>query len=142
MTEGERVLRDFYDAFNAGDLDRSARQFAEECEYEFVAFGAGGTLRTRAEVLDGLRSWQAAFPDGRVEPTSIVSAGNVVVVEWDSHGTWTGAPIRDQQPNGRRFKRRGCAVAEVEDDKIVRCRDYFDRANMWEPLGLMDSFDG
>ena len=141
MTDEERVLREFYDAFNAGDLEGSAAQFAEECEYEFVAFGSETTLRTREEVLEGLRSWRSSFPDGRVEPTNVVVSGATVVVEWDSRGTWTGAPIRGKQPNGQHFGRRGCAVAEIENGKIARCRDYFDRANMWEPLGLMHSFE-
>jgi ketosteroid isomerase-like protein len=39
--------------------------------------------------------------------------------------------------NERDFERRGCAVAEVEGGKIVRYRDYFDRAQMYAPLGLM-----
>jgi limonene-1,2-epoxide hydrolase len=100
VTEEERVVREFYEAFNAGDLERSAAQFA------------------------------------------VIASGDTVIVEWDSRGTWTGASIRGKQPNARRFERRGCAVAEVEQGKIVRCRDYFDRANMWQPLGLMHSFDG
>ncbi|OLD25951.1 MAG: hypothetical protein AUG06_04385 [Actinobacteria bacterium 13_1_20CM_2_65_11] len=142
MTEQERVLREFYDAFNAGDLERSAAQFAADCEYEFVAFGKTRTQRSRQEVLEGLRNWRGAFPDGRVEATNVIVSGNTVVVEWDSHGTWTGAPIRGEPPNGRPFERRGCAVAEVANGKIVRCRDYFDRANMWEPLGMLRFFGG
>ena len=55
------------DAFNEGDLERSAAQFALECEYEFVAFGTARTQRSRAEVLEGLRSWRSTFPDGRVD---------------------------------------------------------------------------
>ena len=140
MTDEERIVRDFYDAFNAGDLERSAEQFAEECEYEFVAFGPTSTQRSRQQVLEGLRNWRAAFPDGRVEAISVIACSNTVVVEWDSRGTWTGAPIRGEQSNGRRFERRGCAVAELENAKIVRCRDYFDRANMWEPLGMLRFF--
>jgi steroid delta-isomerase-like uncharacterized protein len=142
VTEEERVVREFYDAFNAGDLERSAAQFAPECEYEFVAFGPTATQRSRQEVLEGLRNWRSSFPDGRVEATNVIACGNTVVVEWDSHGTWTGAPIRGEQSNRRSFERRGCAVAEVEDGKIVHCRDYFDRANMWEPLGLLQFFRG
>ena len=140
MSQAEDVLREFYDAFNAGDLERSAAQFAEQCEYEFVAFGWDATQRTREEVLEGLRRWRASFPDGRVEPGNVVVSGDTVVVEWASYGTWTGASIRGHEPNGHRFERRGCAVAELENGKIVRCHDYFDRANMWQPLDLMDSF--
>jgi hypothetical protein len=32
--------------------------------------------------------------------------------------------------------------AEVEEGKIVRYRDYFDRAQMYEPLGLMHLLTG
>jgi hypothetical protein len=77
-----------------------------------------------------------------VEAINVITSGNTVVVEWDSRGTWKGAPTRGEQPNGRRFERRGYAVAEVESGKIVRCRDYFDRANMCEPLRLMHFFTG
>jgi ketosteroid isomerase-like protein len=104
VTEQERVLRAFYDAFNDGDLEGSAVQFAEQCKYEFVACGSAGTQWTRAEVLEGLQNWRAAFQDGRVEPTDVVVSGTTVVVEWDSRGTWTGAPIRGKQPNGQRFE--------------------------------------
>jgi steroid delta-isomerase-like uncharacterized protein len=142
VTEKERVVRQFYDAFNAGDVERAAAEYAEKCEWEFPAFGR--VCRTREEVLDVCRSWRTAFPDGRVEIANVIACDDVVIVEWDSHGTWTG-PLgggRDDQPNGRRFQRRGCAVTEVEDGKIVRCRDYFDRANMYEPLGLMHVLAG
>ncbi len=141
MTEEERVVREFYDAFNAGDLGRSAAQVTEECEFEFVAYGSAATQRTREEVLDGLRVLRASFPDLRAEPINVIASGQTVVLEWDARGTWTGAPMRGKQPNGRRFEQRGCSVYELENGKIVRGRDYFDRANMWQPLGLMHSFD-
>jgi hypothetical protein len=38
--------------------------------------------------------------------------------------------------------RGGYAVTEVKEGKIVRCRDYFDRANMYEPLGLIHLLAG
>ena len=100
VTGQERILREFYDAFNDGDLERSAAQFALECEYEFVAFGSARTQRSREQVLEGLRNWRSAFPDGRVNAKSIITSGNTVVVEWDSHGTWTGAPIRSEPKLG------------------------------------------
>jgi steroid delta-isomerase-like uncharacterized protein len=136
MDENERVVRHFYDLFNAGDVEGAAAQYSEQCEWDFPAFGTA--CRTRAEVFEVCRDWKAAFPDGRVEVINTIACGRVVVAEWDSHGTWTG-PLGEKagDPNGVRFERRGCAVAEVEDGKIVRCRDYFDRANMYEPLGLM-----
>jgi steroid delta-isomerase-like uncharacterized protein len=134
VSGSEPVVRRFYEAFNAGDVEAAAAQYAEECEWEFPAFDS--VCRTRQEVLEVCRDWKDAFPDGVVEIAQLAACGDVVIVEWDSHGTWTG-PLGGEAPNGRRFQRRGCAVTEVKDGKIVRCRDYFDRANMYAPLGLM-----
>src|SRR4051794_16966777 len=81
-----------YDRFNAGDVDGAAEQYAEDCEWDFPAFGT--VCRTRQEVRDVCRDWKAAFPDGRVEVTNAIACGDMVVVEWDSHGTWTGHSAR------------------------------------------------
>ena len=128
------VVRDMYDAFNERNFERVAAAFADPCEYETIA--ADSVMRTGVEVADGLRAWATAFPDGFVEMRNVIAAGPWIVVEWHAQGTQTG-PLRGQAPSGRRFERRGCAVAQVEDEKIVRYRDYFDRAQMYEPLGLM-----
>ncbi len=135
----EAIVRELYDAFNERDFDRAAAAFAESCEYESIA--AGSVMRTGAEVADGLRAWAAAFPDGFVEMTNVIATGPWIVVEWHAQGTQTG-PLRGEPPTGRRFERRGCAVAEIEDGKIVRYRDYYDRAQMYEPLGLMHLLTG
>ena len=136
MEQNEQVVRDFYDRFNAGDVEGAANQYAEECEWDFPAFNS--VCHTRVEVLEVCQSWKAAFPDGRVDVVNAIGCDDIVVVEWDSRGTWTG-PLGAAagEPNGQAFHRRGCAVTEVQADKIVRCRDYFDRANMYGPLGLM-----
>jgi predicted ester cyclase len=85
-------------------------------------------------VPEGLRAWATAFPDGFVEMTNVFAVARWVAVEWRAQGTQTG-PLRGEPPSGRRFERRGCAVAEVEEGKIVRYRDYFDRAQMYEGSG-------
>jgi len=130
----EAIVRELYDAFNERDFERVAAAFAKSCEYESIA--AASVMRTGAEIAEGLRAWAAAFPDGFVEMTNVIATGPWVVVEWHARGTQTG-PLRGEPPTGRRFERQGCAVAEVEDGKIVRYRDYYDRAQMYEPLGLM-----
>ena len=137
MSENERVARRFYDLFNEGDVVGAARQYAEQCEWDFPAFAAA--CHTRQEVLDVCVGWRTAFPDGRVDVVETLECGPaIVVVEWDSFGTWTGPlPGASAKPNGKRFRRRGCAVTEVRAGQIVRCRDYFDRANMYGPLGLL-----
>jgi len=136
MSENEGVVRRFYDLFNDGDVAGAAQQYAEQCEWDFPAFAA--TCRTRNEVLEVCEGWRIAFPDGRVDVVNLLECGDTIVVEWDSFGTWTG-PLGGEpsEPTGKRFRRRGCAVTELRSGQIVRCRDYFDRANMYGPLGLL-----
>lgn len=128
------MVREVYDAFNSRDFERVGAQYAAQCEYESVA--SGSLFRTPEEVVQGLRAWATAFPDGHVAMTNVIAAGRFVIVEWHARGTHTG-PLRGEPATGRGFERRGVAVAEVEDGQIVRYRDYFDRANMLKPLGLM-----
>jgi steroid delta-isomerase-like uncharacterized protein len=135
----EEVVCELYHLFNARDFERAAALFADPCEYETISRNL--VSRSGAEVADGLRAWATAFPDGMVAMTNVIAVGRWVVVEWHAEGTQTG-PLRGEPPSGRRFERRGCAVAEVAEEKIVRYRDYFDRAQMYEPLGLMHLLTG
>jgi steroid delta-isomerase-like uncharacterized protein len=135
VSDSAEVVRRFYELFNAGDVVGAAEQYAERCLWDAPAYSAA--CRTRQEVLEVCRRWRTAFPDGQVEIVNTLECGDTIVVEWDSYGTWTG-PLDGQaaEPNGNSFRRRGCAVTEVRDGKIVHCRDYFDRANVYGPLGM------
>jgi steroid delta-isomerase-like uncharacterized protein len=117
----------------------AAAAFADPCEYERIA----GAFRCAhaGGVAEGLRAWATASPDGIVEMTNVIATGPWVVVEWHARGTQNG-PLAGEPPNGRRYERRGCAVAEVEDGKIIRYRDYSDRTQMYEPLALLHLVTG
>ena len=133
----EATVRSFYEALNARDYARAAAPIAETCEW--VSIPAEAVHCGPAAVVAGLREFSFAFPDWRVDVDRVVTAGNIVVVEWRTSGTFD-KPFRTRNPNGRRFSRRGCAVAEVDRGQIVRYRDYFDRASFFAQLDLMDMF--
>ncbi|MDQ3066595.1 MAG: ester cyclase [Actinomycetota bacterium] len=86
--------------------------------------------------MAGLREFVAAFPDWKVTIDGLVVANDHVVVEWSSSGTFEHE-FRGEAPNRKRFRRRGCSVAEVRGGKIVRYRDYYDRATMLLQLDLV-----
>ena len=129
----EGVVLAFFDALAAHDFNRAAGPIAEDCDWESVASALH--QRGPAAIVKGLREFVAAFPDWRVSVDRITSSGAVVVVEWDTSGTFQ-QPFRGAAPNGRRFRRQGCAIAEVRGGKIVRYRDFFDRATLMQQLGV------
>ena len=131
----ESIVEGMFDALNARDYARAAGAIAEHCEWQSVATETAH--RGPGPIVLGLREFVAAFPDWRAEVTSVTTAGDMVVIEWDSSGTFQN-PFRGRPPNGKRFRRRGCSVAEVEGGKIVRYRDYYDRVTLLQQLDIID----
>ena len=131
----EATVRSFFDALNRRDYNRAAGAIAEHCQWE--SLGSGRMFVGPAAVITGLRQASTAFPDWRVELQRVLAAGATVVVEWNASGTFE-KPFGDRPPNGKRFQRRGCSVADVQGGKIVRYRDYYDRAIMLQQLDLME----
>lgn len=127
------VVRAMWDALNARDYARAAGAIAQSCEWTSIPTGA--VLHGPQPIVVGLREFVTAFPDWRADVHRVMPMGNLVVVEWTTSGTFT-APFRGTAPNGRRFERRGCSVAEVERGLIVRYRDYYDRLTLLQQLGI------
>ena len=134
----EGLVRTFYEALNARDYARAAGPIAETCEW--VSMPTEKAHRGPTAVVAGLREFSSSFPDWHVDVERVVTAGNTVIVEWRTTGTFE-MPFRGRAPNGRTFSRRGCAVAEVDRGQIVRYRDYFDRASLFAQLDLLEMFE-
>jgi len=133
----EATVRSYYDALNARDYARAAGPIAETCEW--VSMPTENVFRGPAAIVAGLREFTTSFPDWHVEVERVMSEGGTVVVEWHTTGTFELA-FRGHAPNGKRFSRRGCAVAEVESGRIMRYRDYYDRASLYAQLDLLALF--
>ena len=76
-----------------------------------------------------------AFPDVHVTAEHIVAQGDHLVVEWTFTGTMKGA-FAGRSPTGNRFHFRGCEVFEVEGGKIRAQRGYWDKATLFNQLGI------
>ena len=88
--------------------------------------------------------WRA-FPDFHAEPTVFIEEGDTVVMEADFSGTHRGV-YDGHMPAGKSFNLRVVGVFRFDGDKIAMESIYFDRATMFEQLGLstpaQDSADG
>jgi steroid delta-isomerase-like uncharacterized protein len=133
MPTSEDVVRAYFDALNERDYEQAAALFSDDCE--FVSVASGVRFTGTDSMLHGLREFAEAFPDWAVEVATVVTSGRYVATEWKTTGTQEGV-FRGESPTGIRFRRDGCSVAEVEGERIVRYRDYYDRATLLEQLGL------
>jgi steroid delta-isomerase-like uncharacterized protein len=131
----EAVIRTFFNALNARDYRGAANSIADGCEW--WSMPTETLYRGGAAIIAGLDEFTGAFPDWRADIDRVTAAGNVVVAEWITSGTFQ-ASFRGRPPNGKAFRRRGCSVAVVRQGQIVHYRDYFDRVGLLEQLDLMD----
>jgi len=80
-----------------------------------------------------------AFPDGTVEITNVIAAGDWVVVEFTNRGTNTG-PLRSAvgefPPTNRRIEVPYCSVMQIQNGKVMSGRDYYDARTILHQLGL------
>ena len=86
------------------------------------------------------KSFQRAFPDGKLVLKSSIEAGNKVAVEGAYTGTHTGplsGPSGDIAPTNRRLNLEFSDVFEIHGNRITRHRIYYDQVQFKVQIGLM-----
>lgn len=76
-----------------------------------------------------------AFPDIHAVAEEVFDAGEHAILEWTFSGTMRG-DFAGHTPSGRRFEMRGCEVFFIRSGRIVAQRGYWDKATMFDQLGL------
>lgn len=128
-----KVIREMYDAWNAKDLDRCASYAQPDMQMTNMPFGVTLSFREYIE------NWARAFPDGKIEPKSIVVQGERAMAEFTGTGTHTGtlkAPTGDLPPTQRRLELPFVESYRFRDGKLAEGRIYFDAFSMLTQLGI------
>ena len=128
------------DAYNAEGWDGWRKLHAPDVQYDEVS--TGRRMSGQDDILEALRGWRAAFPDGRGEVTNAMVQGDTVVIEVTWTGTQTGemvTPGGTLPPSGRSQTTRACLVSEFADGRIASNRHYFDVMSMMQQLGAIPS---
>jgi len=82
-------------------------------------------------VIAFMRRVMSAEPDYEWTVTNEVEDGNIVALEWNWHGTYTGPDPTGKQVTKKRISGRGTSFAEVDNGKIRRFSDYYDLASVF-----------
>jgi len=140
MSEQEniRAASSIFEAWNSGDLSKSAPYEASNMQVE--APGAPGSLdREQSRAYN--QNFLTAFPGSKFEVTLTVAQGDYVVINWTITGKNTGPLLSPSgtsiPPTGKVSTLTGSTTSLIKNGKIVHGWTYFDMASMLTQLGLL-----
>ena len=129
------LVREFFDAFAEGDVERADAVFDEGCAFVMPM----GPMTKAEHRMMGL-GFKAALPDSHMEIDHVVDNGDEVFVEGRFVGTQTGdLPTPDGgaiPASGNKLELGFADYFKATGGKIVEHRTYFDQATM---LGQLTS---
>jgi steroid delta-isomerase-like uncharacterized protein len=128
------AARSLFECLARRDLDGVGELQHDDVVDDFVAVGI---LRGKADVRRFFEELFAAFPDLRLETRRITAAGDVAVVEWETHGTFTGTPFQGVEATGKPVQLRGVDCMRFEDGKLRENVIYYDGAGFARDIGLL-----
>lgn len=136
--ELRQLARDSIEAFNKADWDQWRKLHTPNILYEEVA--TGRRMTGPDEILTGLKAWREAFPDLTGTITNLVVGDNEVAAEVEWKGTHRGmlkTPFGTIPASDKVNTTKAMLVLEVEKDRIVSDRHYFDFYGMLRQLGAL-----
>jgi len=136
MSEARDLAEAHIRAFNARAWNRAAEIYAPD----LVAVEPGGTTCGIDGFLGHAQGFAAAFPDSRMEVTTIIESGNHAVVEGLYIGIHTGplaTPQGEVPPTDRTLRLPICLIFEVAAGRITSNHVYYDQMTFAAQLGLL-----
>ncbi len=127
--QAKRVVRDYVDAFNRGNMDALRALLADEAEIQGVL---GKGMFARIEPI-----WRQLI-DGygiQLEIEDLVAEGNRVAARYRETGTFR-APAFGREPTGKSYELVAMEWFEIEDGKIKRRWGARDAASQARQLGI------
>lgn len=96
-------------------------------------------VRGKAAMEKMLKMWMTAFPDAKIETTTIWAAGDYVVTEavWTGKNTGKMPEMGIKKPTNRDINFRVLDVMRIADGKLAESWSFMNGAEMATQLGLM-----
>jgi steroid delta-isomerase-like uncharacterized protein len=127
------LVRQFNDAFNAGDLSGAAAAFAPNA----VVHNSGAPDPLNLEGFTAMAgAFLAAFPGGKHTIDDMIGEGDKVVARVTYRGTHTG-DLMGIPPTGKQVAVSAVTIDQIANGKIVESWRLFDQMGMMQQLGLV-----
>jgi len=127
------LVRRFFEAFNAGDLDGVEAVFAPNA----VVHNSGAPDPLNLEGFRQLAAvFLAAFPGGQHSIDDIIAEGDKVVTRITYRGAHTG-DLMGIPPTGKHVAVSAMTIDQIANGKIVETWRLFDQMGMMQQIGVI-----
>lgn len=127
MSAAKQFIIDELETLNAGDPDKLATFFAEDCAL-YDSTDPDNPAVGRQGVVEYCRELTAAMPDFHMDIDAVHEDGDTVIAQITLTGTHTGEPFRGFEAAGDSVRWVGCCVYKLTPghDAITQEQYYFD----------------
>ncbi|HKZ84411.1 MAG TPA: ester cyclase [Anaerolineae bacterium] len=141
MSEQENIkaAHAFFDAWNAGDLSKTAPYEADD----FMAEGPGapGPMNREQNRMYS-QNFLTAFPGSKFEVLLTIAQGDYIVTHWKAGGGAHTGPLTTPSggtipPTGKTATVIGSTTSQIKNGKITRSWTFWDMASLLGQLGLL-----
>ena len=122
------------DVVNRHDPDQAAAFYSEDAEV--INHATGQHLLGRTAIREDLAALMTAWPDVRIEKTSLMAVGDTFADQFYFEGTHQN-PLPGAPATGRPFRVAWAGFGQVRDDKIVRHELYSNMVEFLSQVGLL-----
>lgn len=136
--ETAELLVDLAAAWTAHDVEKLLSLCTDDCLYEDVALGA--VNRGKGELRSFANGVFAAFPDFKMHVICALVTGNGAAMEWTMSGTHRG-DLPGMAATNKPFTVRGASMCEIQEGRIKRISDYWDRYGFLAQIGIVKHAD-
>ena len=134
----EQLIRSIYDAINSHDLNKFTSFFSADGQFKDIS--SEKVFRGKNEIRGMAEGWLKAFPDMKLQVSSIIGNGDSYSVELSLLGTHTGplsGPEGEITATGKKVTVPSCDVFRLKNGKIYSLNCYFAANILMKQLGVL-----
>jgi steroid delta-isomerase-like uncharacterized protein len=131
----EKLVKDWYAAWNSHDVEKTLGFYADDCVYDSV--GSGKVGHGKKELAGYLKTMFNDYPDTKLDFKSTFYSENAVCGEYIFSATQAHSSNPAIPMTGKKFSVRGAYVSEWQNDKVKRHTVYQDYMTVMQQLGVI-----
>jgi predicted ester cyclase len=116
----------FLEAENSRDWEKWGKYLHPKVEYRLI--GSQNVVEGKDNYIGHMKSIYSEIKDWRFQILNILKSGNIVMVELDGSGHFSGV-YKNININNAFLKFKAVCIFEINEEKIHRVREY------WDPVG-------